>query len=55
MFRRCRPTPLPEVIPMNDVVLDKNIRGVYAELSINFQYGTRAGIKLAGMMTLEGY
>lgn len=54
MFRRCHLTPPPEVTLTTDVAQDKNIRGVYVELSINFQYGTRAGIKLAGM-TLEGY
>lgn len=29
-------------------------RDVYVELSINFQYGTRAGLRHAGG-TLEGY
>jgi hypothetical protein len=44
----------PEDGPMTDPAQCLNLRGVYAELSINFQYGTRAGLRHAGG-TLEGY
>lgn len=54
MFRRCKTAPLPHSGHETGAALDLNIRGVYAELSINFQYGIRAGIKHTGM-TLEGY
>lgn len=54
MFRRCKTAPLPFSGQSTGAALDINIRGVYAELSINFQYGIRAGTKLTGM-TLEGY
>lgn len=54
MFRRCQPEPFLEVGSNADTALDKNIRCVYAELSINFQYVAVAGLQLAGM-TLEGY
>ena len=54
MSRRCRSTPLLDFGPSAGAALDKSIRGVYAELSINFQYVDVAGLKLTGM-TLEGY
>ncbi len=54
MFRRCSSTPWCDFGPAADTALDINIRGVYAELSINFQYVDVAGLKLTGM-TLEGY
>jgi hypothetical protein len=39
---------------MTDPALCLNLRSVYAELSINFQYGTRDGLTDA-RRTLEGY
>lgn len=54
MFRRWLSALLPEDGPMTDPAHCLNVRGVYAELSINFQYGTRAGLRHAGG-TLEGY
>jgi hypothetical protein len=54
MFRRSLPALPPEDGPMTDPAQSLNLRSVYAELSINFQYGTRAGLKHAGG-TLEGY
>jgi hypothetical protein len=54
MFRRCPTTPLPVSGVATGTALDINIPGVYPELSINFQYGIRAGLKHAGI-TPEGY
>ncbi len=54
MYRRCSSTPLLDFGPSPEAALDKSIRAVYPELSINFQYVDVAGLKLTGM-TLEGY
>lgn len=52
MFRQRKTEPVPATnVP--DPARCADERGVYAELSINFQYGTRAGLKHAGR-TPEG-
>lgn len=47
MFRRRKTEPVPGA-PAPDQACRADERSVYAELSINFQYGTRAGSKHAG-------
>lgn len=47
MFRRRKTEPVPGATAP-DPACCADARSVYAELSINFQYGTRAGLKYAG-------
>ncbi len=54
MIRSFPPAPSPEDGQQADPTGDANLRSVYAELSINFQYGTRDGSRSA-RGTLEGY
>lgn len=54
MPRSFLPAPLLEDGQPADPARRVNLRSVYAELSINFQYGTRDGSNDA-RRTLEGY
>ena len=54
MYGRCKPTLISQSGISSETELEKNVTGVYQELSINFQYESEAGLQHAGM-TPEGY
>lgn len=54
MPSRCNPIPTSLLGASLEAGLEKNIPSVYQELSINFQYESKAGLQHAGM-TPEGY